>query len=123
MARRGLKNSQLFWLTALIPLFGPLIYLCASTSISSWCRNTQHFSTSLKLEARTDKIMGRKIAWLLWADLLPMSCCWLLLHLQETLTLLKNLLTGQWADINPIILSSFALALASGPNLQLCFVH
>ena len=28
MARRGLKNSQLFWLTALIPLFGPLIYLC-----------------------------------------------------------------------------------------------
>jgi len=44
------------------------------------------------------------------------------LHLQETLTLLKNLLTGQWADINPIILSSFALV-ASGPNLQLCFVH
>ena len=28
MARRGLKNSQLFWLTALIPLFGPLVYLC-----------------------------------------------------------------------------------------------
>lgn len=28
MARRGLKNPQLFWLTALIPLFGPLIYLC-----------------------------------------------------------------------------------------------
>ena len=28
MARRGLKNTQLFWLTALIPLFGPLIYLC-----------------------------------------------------------------------------------------------
>jgi len=28
MARRGLNNSQLFWLTALIPLFGPLIYLC-----------------------------------------------------------------------------------------------
>ena len=31
------------------------------------------------------------------------------LHLQETLTLLKNLLTLQWADINPIILSLFAL--------------
>ena len=28
MARRGLKNPQLFWLTALIPLFGPVIYLC-----------------------------------------------------------------------------------------------
>ena len=28
MARRGLNNPQLFWLTALIPLFGPLIYLC-----------------------------------------------------------------------------------------------
>lgn len=28
MARRGLKNPQLFWLTALLPLFGPLIYLC-----------------------------------------------------------------------------------------------
>jgi len=29
MARRGLApDSQLFWLTALIPLFGPLAYLC-----------------------------------------------------------------------------------------------
>lgn len=28
MARRGLTNPLLFWLTALIPLFGPLIYLC-----------------------------------------------------------------------------------------------
>lgn len=28
MARRGLKNPQLFWITALLPLFGPLIYLC-----------------------------------------------------------------------------------------------
>jgi len=28
MARRGLKNPQLFWLTVLIPFFGPLIYLC-----------------------------------------------------------------------------------------------
>ncbi|MEH2270466.1 MAG: DUF2834 domain-containing protein [Nostoc sp.] len=27
MARRGWKNSQFFWLIALIPLFGPLIYL------------------------------------------------------------------------------------------------
>lgn len=30
-------------------------------------------------------------------------------HMQETLTLLKNILTAQWADINPIILSLFAL--------------
>lgn len=28
MVRRGMKNSLLFWLTALIPLFGPLLYLC-----------------------------------------------------------------------------------------------
>ncbi|MBV8887512.1 MAG: DUF2834 domain-containing protein [Chroococcidiopsidaceae cyanobacterium CP_BM_RX_35] len=28
MARRGLKNPQLFWSVALIPLFGPLLYLC-----------------------------------------------------------------------------------------------
>ena len=28
MARRGLKNPLLFWISALIPLFGPLIYLC-----------------------------------------------------------------------------------------------
>ncbi|MEH2425015.1 MAG: DUF2834 domain-containing protein [Nostoc sp.] len=28
MARRAWKNPQMFWLAALIPLFGPLIYLC-----------------------------------------------------------------------------------------------
>ncbi|KAB8330245.1 DUF2834 domain-containing protein [Scytonema tolypothrichoides VB-61278] len=28
MARREIKNPQLFWLLGLIPLFGPLIYLC-----------------------------------------------------------------------------------------------
>lgn len=33
MARRNLKNTQLFWLTALIPLFGPLIYLCLRPSL------------------------------------------------------------------------------------------
>ena len=46
------------------------------------------------------------------------------LHLQETLTLLKNILTAQWADINPIILSLFALV---GIWLQiyscLLFIH
>lgn len=35
MARRGLKNSQLFWLTALVPLFGPLIYLCVRPALAS----------------------------------------------------------------------------------------
>lgn len=55
--------------------------------------------------------MVRKIAlWLLWAGFIAYI---LLLappiHLQETLTLVKKLLTGQWADINPIILSLFAL--------------
>lgn len=28
MARRGIKNSAIFWITALIPLFGSLAYLC-----------------------------------------------------------------------------------------------
>lgn len=28
MARRGMNNSVIFWLTALIPLFGSLAYLC-----------------------------------------------------------------------------------------------
>lgn len=28
MARRGMKNPLLFWISALIPLFGPLLYLC-----------------------------------------------------------------------------------------------
>lgn len=28
MARRGLNNSQLFWTVALVPLLGPLAYLC-----------------------------------------------------------------------------------------------
>ena len=55
--------------------------------------------------------MGRKIAlWSLWAGFIAYVL--LLappLHLQETLTLLKKLLTAQWADINPIILSLFSL--------------
>ncbi|PMB50650.1 DUF2834 domain-containing protein [Fischerella thermalis CCMEE 5205] len=28
MARRGWKSSKIFWLIALVPLFGPLLYLC-----------------------------------------------------------------------------------------------
>ncbi|YAF98387.1 MAG: DUF2834 domain-containing protein [Nodularia sp. CChRGM 3473] len=28
MARRGWQNPQFFWLIALVPLFGPLMYLC-----------------------------------------------------------------------------------------------
>ncbi|HEY9652563.1 MAG TPA: DUF2834 domain-containing protein, partial [Coleofasciculaceae cyanobacterium] len=28
MARRGLKNSSLFWVVTLVPLVGPLLYLC-----------------------------------------------------------------------------------------------
>lgn len=34
MARRGMKNSAIFWLTALIPLFGPLIYLCVRSPLA-----------------------------------------------------------------------------------------
>jgi hypothetical protein len=35
MARRGLQNPLLFWLVALIPLFGPLIYLCVRPPLPS----------------------------------------------------------------------------------------
>ncbi|PPS42245.1 DUF2834 domain-containing protein [Chroococcidiopsis sp. TS-821] len=35
MARRGLQNSRLYWVAALIPLFGPLIYLCARPPLSA----------------------------------------------------------------------------------------
>lgn len=34
MARRGMNNSVIFWLTALIPLFGSLIYLCVRPPLS-----------------------------------------------------------------------------------------
>lgn len=34
MARRGLKNSQLFWAVALVPLVGPLLYLCLRPPLS-----------------------------------------------------------------------------------------
>ena len=55
--------------------------------------------------------MYRKITlWFLWAGFIVYV---LLLappiHLQETLTLLKNILTAQWANINTIILSLFLL--------------
>jgi hypothetical protein len=34
MARRGLmKQSQFFWIVALVPLFGPLAYLCLRPNI------------------------------------------------------------------------------------------
>ncbi|MBW4638734.1 MAG: hypothetical protein KME05_10960 [Gloeocapsa sp. UFS-A4-WI-NPMV-4B04] len=55
--------------------------------------------------------MSRKITlWLIWVGFIAYVL--LLappLHLQETLTLLKNLLTVQWTKINPIILSLFSL--------------
>lgn len=33
MARRGLKDSRIFWAVALVPLFGPLVYLCLRPSL------------------------------------------------------------------------------------------
>jgi hypothetical protein len=33
MARRGLKDARLFWAVTLIPLFGPLAYLCFRPSL------------------------------------------------------------------------------------------
>ncbi len=55
--------------------------------------------------------MNRKITlWLLWAGFIAYIL--LLsppLHLDETLRLLKNIFTLNWTEINPIILSLFAL--------------
>lgn len=55
--------------------------------------------------------MGRKITlWLIWAGFIAYIVFLAPpLHLSETLTLLRKILTVQWADINPIILSLFAL--------------
>jgi hypothetical protein len=33
MARRGIKDSRIFWAVALVPLFGPLVYLCLRPSL------------------------------------------------------------------------------------------
>jgi hypothetical protein len=43
MARRGWKDNQLFWLFALIPLFGPLLYLCLRPGLTE--EDTQSLST------------------------------------------------------------------------------
>lgn len=36
MARRGLKQRWMYWTVALIPLFGPLFYLCYRPSLQEW---------------------------------------------------------------------------------------
>jgi hypothetical protein len=33
MARRGIKDKRIFWAVALLPLFGPLVYLCLRPSL------------------------------------------------------------------------------------------
>ena len=35
MARRGIKDARIFWIVALIPLFGPLLYLCWRPSLTT----------------------------------------------------------------------------------------
>ncbi|BAY27049.1 hypothetical protein NIES2100_68700 [Calothrix sp. NIES-2100] len=40
MARRGGKNSQIFWLISFIPLFGPLFYLCVRPPLPEEGTNT-----------------------------------------------------------------------------------
>lgn len=48
MARRGIKNSAIFWITALIPLFGSLAYLCVRSPLpeSSEVAASQEAATS-----------------------------------------------------------------------------
>ena len=50
MARRGIKQSWIFWLTALVPLFGPLIYLCWRPPLLT--TNTE--AVEMSLEATTN---------------------------------------------------------------------
>ncbi|MUG94964.1 hypothetical protein F7734_22405 [Scytonema sp. UIC 10036] len=55
--------------------------------------------------------MNRKIAlWSLWAGFIAYVLFLAPpLHLEETLTLLKNIFTLNWSAINPVVLSIFAL--------------
>jgi len=34
MARRGIKDARIYWAVALVPLFGPLVYLCLRSPLS-----------------------------------------------------------------------------------------
>ncbi len=47
MARRGINNTALFWITALIPLFGSLLYLCVRSPLpdNAQISNQQPVST------------------------------------------------------------------------------
>ena len=49
MARRGIKQSWIFWLTALVPLFGPLIYICWRPPLLT--TNTEAVEMSLEATA------------------------------------------------------------------------
>ncbi|HYX15283.1 MAG TPA: hypothetical protein VE944_13110 [Nostoc sp.] len=73
-------------------------------------KNT-NYKLVIMLNAHHLEMMNRKVAlWLLWVGFIAYIL--LLappLHLQETLTLLKNIFTLQWLAINPIILSLFSL--------------
>lgn len=54
--------------------------------------------------------MNRNALWLLWAGFIVYIVLFAPpLHLDSTLKLLKNLITFQWAAINPVILSLFSL--------------
>jgi hypothetical protein len=50
------------------------------------------------------------ILWLIWAGFITYIVFFgPPLHLEETLTLLKNIITLNWSEVNPIILSLFSL--------------
>jgi hypothetical protein len=54
--------------------------------------------------------MNRNALWLLWGGFIVYIILFApALHLDSTLKLLKNLITFQWAAINPVILSLFSL--------------
>src|ERR687885_790763 len=51
MARRGLKNSQLFWAVTLLPLVGPLLYLCVRPPLPD---SKQEIATSSQQSAQSN---------------------------------------------------------------------
>ena len=46
MARRGVQDSRIFWSVALVPLFGPLVYLCLRQSLQETSPERQEMEFS-----------------------------------------------------------------------------
>lgn len=49
MARRGIKDIRVFWVVALFPLFGPLVYLCLRPSLPESFLKERHATANSPL--------------------------------------------------------------------------